>query len=58
MFAGFNVVVNDKEKFESYYNIGLNRYAKQIEVISHSLEKYINPDGSLSEISNACLTTH
>lgn len=51
MFAGFNVVVNDKEKFWSYYDIGLNRYSEQIKVISDSLEKYINPDGSLSEIN-------
>ena len=51
MFVGFNVVVNDKEKFQSYYNISLNRYSKQIETISDSLENYINPDGSLSEIN-------
>lgn len=49
MFAGFNVVVNDREKFMSYYNIGFARYHEQMGGIRDSLEKYINPDGSLSE---------
>lgn len=49
MFAGFNVVVNDREKFMSYYHIGLDRFRKQVGGIRDSLEKYINPDGLLSE---------
>lgn len=49
MFAGFNVTVNNREKFLSYYKIGLDRYYEQMWDIRGSLEKYINPDGSLSE---------
>lgn len=49
MFAGFNVVVNSKEKFYSYYDSGLSIYNKHKRVITDSLENYINPDESLSE---------
>lgn len=49
LFAGFNVVVNDKEKFYSYYNKGLLIYNKHKRAITDSLGNYINPDGSLSE---------
>jgi hypothetical protein len=49
LFAGFNVVVNDKEKFYSYYDKGLSIYDEHKEVITGSLGNYINPDGSLSE---------
>lgn len=50
MFAGFNVQIEDKEKFGKYYNIGSDIYKEQIEIISAGLEKYINPDGSLNEM--------
>lgn len=49
MFAGFNVVVNSKEKFYSYHESGLSIYNKHKRVITDSLENYINPDGALSE---------
>lgn len=49
MFAGFNVLVNSKEKFYSYHESGLSIYNKHKRIITDSLEKYINPDGSLSE---------
>lgn len=46
MFAGFNVLVNSKEKFYSYHESGLSIYNKHKRIITDSLEKYINPDGS------------
>ena len=49
MFAGFNVVVNSKEKFYSFYESGLSIYNKHKRGITDSLENYINPDGALSE---------
>lgn len=49
MFAGFNVLVNSKEKFYSYHESGLSIYNKHKRVIIDSLENYINPDGALSE---------
>jgi hypothetical protein len=49
VFAGFNVVVNSKEEFCSYYKSGLSIYNKHKKVIVDSLENYINPDGALSE---------
>lgn len=49
MFAGFNVVVNNKEEFGHYYNSGLSIYNEHISTITDSLENYINPGGSLCE---------
>lgn len=49
MFAGFNVHINDKEKFEKFHAIGSGIYEEQLEIVSAGLEKYINPDGSLDE---------
>lgn len=50
VFAGFNVQIENKEKFEEYHDTGSDIYKKQIEIISAGLEKYINPDGSLNEM--------
>ena len=49
MFAGFNVAVNDKKKFYTYYESGLSIYNEHKGIITDSLKNYINPDGSLSE---------
>lgn len=49
MFAGFNVAVNDKEKFYHYYEKGKLIYDEHKSVITKSLKNYINPDGALSE---------
>lgn len=49
MFAGFNVHINDKEKFGKYHDIGSGIYKEQLEIVSAGLETYINPDGSLNE---------
>ena len=49
MFAEFNVVVDNKDKFYDYYEDGLSIYNKHRISITNSLDKYINPDGSLSE---------
>lgn len=50
MFTGFNVQIEDKKKFGEYHDVGSDIYKKQIQIISTSLEKYINPDGSLNEM--------
>jgi len=49
MFAGFNVLVEDKERFLEYYDTGSRIYDEHIESISNNLGKYINPDGTLNE---------
>lgn len=49
MFAGFNVLIDKNWKYSSYYDSGLSIYEKHKNVITCGLEKYINPDGSLSE---------
>lgn len=50
MFAGFNVLIKDKGKFGKYYDTGSRIYDEHIKVISNSLEKYINPNGTLNEM--------
>ncbi|MBQ9610594.1 MAG: hypothetical protein IJV15_14270 [Lachnospiraceae bacterium] len=49
MFAGFNVLVDDKDGFRKYYKVGDEMYTNQKKAINESLGKYINPDGSLCE---------
>ncbi|MCM1261722.1 MAG: hypothetical protein NC313_03295 [Butyrivibrio sp.] len=50
MFTGFNVWIDDMDKFNMYHDIGSDIYKQQIKIINTSLEKYINPDGSLNEM--------
>lgn len=49
MYKGFNVVINDKEEFQDYYEAGSSLFDKQKEFIRKNLEVYIKPDGYLSQ---------
>ncbi len=48
MFAGFNVTIENKERFLQYFQTGLSLFENHKGIINESLKEYINPDYSLS----------
>ena len=49
MFAGFNIITKNQERFRGYHASGLQIYKKYERAISRNLSHYINPDGSLDQ---------